>query len=584
MRSRETASAWRGGRFVQSHEADVASLEMLAADHAARHRACDRHTAAIYAGALSVLLHLVLLVLLSRLDVRPGELRLLPPASEPVLLSEWTHDRKIVREAPADILVPGAASIAVRVEPPRFELTDLSVPALDHAPAKAADTAADSAATPPEPANAGTETLTPASFADGQQQSMAAPLEEAIPEPRKVAIDPQQQVMLVERVADVARTLQDGRPAEFEWRQDGQRYRAVLTRRSGVDSMDFESVLVDITTKGRSGASMQTQLTLKRLAFSQFTQFIDRWDSNVQLHDDEIIGRFHSNSSFLVLHDTKAAPMISGVATTAARDVNVAASGPRRRRAHEMFQGGLEVRARRVALPDRARPLLTASLDPLAHVHRFREDTHLTLHAGGRYTWRTQDTDTAGEGVYAEDHPTYFVGAPGVTLFVKGVVDGRVLVYARERIVIEGQLRYADDPRVSLAADDFLGLVSDKFIVVAPPDVTGPGDLYVDAAIFARRGFRIADIDSPRGGTLSIYGSLTAGTMSASEPRYATRVEFDSRLDRVRPPGFPTTDRYEVASWEAQWDELEADRTPLDRAADEGWQAHDSIVATQVPQ
>jgi hypothetical protein len=72
--------------------------------------------------------------------------------------------------------------------------------------------------------------------------------------------------------------------------------------------------------------------------------------------------------------------------------------------------------------------------------------------------------------------------------------------------------------------------------------------------------------------------------MSASEPRYATRVEFDSRLDRVRPPGFPTTDRYEVASWEAQWDELEADRTPLDRAADEGWQAHDSIVATQVPQ
>jgi hypothetical protein len=58
----------------------------------------------------------------------------------------------------------------------------------------------------------------------------------------------------------------------------------------------------------------------------------------------------------------------------------------------------------------------------------------------------------------------------------------------RERIVIEGPLRYADDPRVSLAADDYLGLVSDKFVEVARPAVTGPGDLQVDAAIYARRG------------------------------------------------------------------------------------------------
>ena len=41
--------------------------------------------------------------------------------------------------------------------------------------------------------------------------------------------------------------------------------------------------------------------------------------------------------------------------------------------------------------------------------------------------------------------------------------------------------------------------------------------------------------------------------MSASEPRYATKIEFDSRLDRVRPPGFPTANRYELASWEAEW-------------------------------
>jgi hypothetical protein len=322
---------------------------------------------------------------------------------------------------------------------------------------------------------------------------------------------------------------------------------------------------------------MQTQLTLKRLAFSQFTQFIDRWDRNVQMHDDEIIGRFHSNSAFQVLHDSKAAPTISGLATTAAVDIDVAASGSRRHREQEMFQGGLEVSARRIALPSQARPFIADALDTQANVHRFWVNTHLTFHADGRYTWKTRRTKAQGR--YAQDRPEYFIAAtPGAVLYVKGVVNGRVLVYAPERIVIEGDLRYADDPRVSPRADDYLGLVSDRFVEVARPTITGPGDLHVDAAIFARRGFLIADIDAPtRGGTLSIYGSLTSGTMSASEPRYATKIEFDSRLDRVRPPGFPAANRYELASWDAEWTGFETDD---DDAAADAQETRETAVPT----
>src|SRR5207253_11432687 len=62
--------------------------------------------------------------------------------------------------------------------------------------------------------------------------------------------------------------------------------------------------------------------------------------------------------------------------------------------------------------------------------------------------------------------------------------------------------------------------------------------------LYAKRRFIVSD-DSvpggpttcPCGGTLSIHGSLTAGSLSPTEPRYATRYEFDERFERVRPPG-----------------------------------------------
>jgi len=56
---------------------------------------------------------------------------------------------------------------------------------------------------------------------------------------------------------------------------------------------------------------------------------------------------------------------------------------------------------------------------------------------------------------------------------------------------------------------------------------------------------------------LRIYGSLSAGSMSASEPRYAMRLEYDSRFENRRPPGFPSTNRFEVDQWNGKWTEVE---------------------------
>src|SRR5690606_9201164 len=99
-------------------------------------------------------------------------------------------------------------------------------------------------------------------------------------------------------------------------------------------------------------------------------------------------------------------------------------------------------------------------------------------------------------------------------LHIKGTVAGKVLVFSPSRIVIVGDLRYATDPEGPDGGNDYLGLVSEGNVEIAEPSITGPGDLHIQAAIYARRLFRVRDYHhrGDRGhATLDIYGSLTAG-------------------------------------------------------------------------
>ncbi len=206
---------------------------------------------------------------------------------------------------------------------------------------------------------------------------------------------------------------------------------------------------------------------------------------------------------------------------------------------------------RRIPLPPRG-----ATLDELGlrddRVQRFERDTTLTFYGDGSYRWRDgRDGPESAPRLLTND-PHYLIGAGDVTLYVQGTVNGTVLVYSPDRIVITGDLRYAADPRAR-GADDYLGLVADRVVEIGAPDLTGPGDLEVQASIYARHEFAVRNYRSRPSGTLRIFGSVTAGAMTATEPRYATKVEFDPRLSKMRAPGFPLSDRYEIESWSGEW-------------------------------
>ena len=266
-----------------------------------------------------------------------------------------------------------------------------------------------------------------------------------------------------------------------------------------------------------------------------------------------IVGRFHVNSQFNLLYDRRTTPVFLGKVTTAASGFNTEANG--RRRESDIFRGGIETRAGRIELPEQLQPLDWAPPDEKPRIHELRDDTRIRFFADGSYSWRDRHMDTPQYRNEPTRQPVYFIARRGATVHVQGVVSGHVLVYSPQRIVIEGNLTYAHDPRNEPDSPDYLGLVSDRSIEVAPPHVTGPGDLSIHGALFAARRFVVRDIDHSRSATLRILGSLTAGSVSASEPRYAMRIEYDSRFEYQRPPGFPSTNRFATEDWDGEWRE-----------------------------
>lgn len=387
-------------------------------------------------------------------------------------------------------------------------------------------------------------------------------LEAAVPKPvvtapevpAKIAVySPKQESMLARKIDDWAESYHRRYQPDDEvvWKHKGQRYTAHFTSHPGGDDTRPDRVAVRVITE-QNGNRLSTTIRMKRLAFSNYAQFVNRWDDSVQIHDDELDGRFHANSEINLSYSRDVAPRFHGKVTTSARTVNITETRGHRSR-DEIFLGGLDTGVPSIRLPRHYVPLPDSMAIRDEQLHEFPEDTRITFHADGGYSWVPVESGHFERHETIRQPASYLVAMNKAELHLEGTVTGKVLVFSPSRIVIIGDLTYATDPEGPGGGDDYLGLVSERTVEIAEPEITGPGDLRIQGAIYARRLFRVRDFHHRGNATLDIYGSLTAGSLTATEPRYATRIRFDPRLESRRPPGFPVTDRYEVESWDAAW-------------------------------
>ena len=402
----------------------------------------------------------------------------------------------------------------------------------------------------PPPAPTDTDAAAVAPAAEGRTEPAPETDVEPVPNvaPGRALASHEERAVMRRLSSWTGRFSADDPDATMTWRDDGQDYTAVLKKLPATDAMGMEQLAVELTTE-RDGERLVTELRMNRIAFSNFAQFIDAWDPEVEIHDDLIDGRFHSNSEIRVSRDGRVRPVFNGKVTLAGGDIRTDGVGLLNRRT--MFPAGIETRVRRIVLPPRAATFDT-KLVPADRVARLESDSLITFHADGSYDTQALDDETPGARRELGDEPFYLLGGEDVDLHVRGTVNGKVLVYSPARIVIVDDLRYADDPRAP-GASDYLGLVAERTVEIGEPELTGSGDLEVDASIYARSRFLVREYRSRRSGTLVIYGSVAAGSVSATEPRYATRIEFDDRLTTLRAPGFPLSDRYELDSTSSEW-------------------------------
>lgn len=358
---------------------------------------------------------------------------------------------------------------------------------------------------------------------------------------------------LVSEIKKISRQNFDASTLEwqnFEWRHKGEDFIAKIEHRPAKSDLEMDELMVDVVTE-RDGEYLTTTLRLKQLAFSNFAQFVDNWDDGVSIHDDEFNGRFHSNTAINITSDRRGAPRFLAKMTTSARSLNY--DGHVRRK--QVFKEGLETGVKRIKMP---KPKILFEQDTVIKTGtiRLEEDVRLIFQADGSVLWQALDSVQPMRRIPLNEQANYLVAAPGVKVHVKGEVNGLVAIYAPSRIVIEGPIHYVSRAPVAQGGD-FLGLVSGRSILVADRKVIGPGDLHIDAALYAKNRFAVRNLRGRRAGTLSIFGSITSGSITATEPRYATRIDFDPRLENMRPPGFPVTDRYELVAENLQWQAVE---------------------------
>ncbi len=343
-----------------------------------------------------------------------------------------------------------------------------------------------------------------------------------------------EQVMLERNVQKVTMKLLDtnATASTVSWQQDGREYSARILRQPASDSTGLEQVIAEIMTS-KDGKRLKTHLSLKRLAFSHFTQLVNTWDPNIQLHDDVIDGRFHSNTEFGLATVGNVKPKFFGKVTTAASTLTYNGMVNSRRN-RDVFQGGAETKTDRVTLP-RDMPDLTGGSDENAR-HVFTDDTRIIFNPDGSYAWRLANGDGELHRNEPSQKPQYLIGDKNAKLYVRGTVSGIFTVYSPNRHRDRRRPRISEGPAADAVSRDYLALISGRDIRIAAGEVTGPGDLNVHAALVCPAAllYRVGG-QGQTGHHVHLRQPPTAGTILETEPRYATKMDYDKRFEYLRP-------------------------------------------------
>jgi len=175
---------------------------------------------------------------------------------------------------------------------------------------------------------------------------------------------------------------------------------------------------------------------------------------------------------------------------------------------------------------------------------------------GGKYT-TVLGTDLAPNGV---------IYAKNADLRIEGTVKGKFSIGTNRNVYIDDDIVYSEIPDPKDKNDpsaDLLGIISQNDVIITD-NLANRSDVNINAAIYCQDGSFTAENYKTRilSGTINLIGGITqkkrgaVGTFSSSHGIPTPKsgfdekdYKYDSRLLRMVPPYFPSTDTFKILSW-----------------------------------
>jgi hypothetical protein len=314
-----------------------------------------------------------------------------------------------------------------------------------------------------------------------------------------------------------------------------------------------------ITATGRESTNVSTRtlsLLVRTESFARYSYFTNSerlpngnpiWFTS----RDHLQGPVHSNDQFNIA----GSPVFDGLVSSTAGSINYKNPPPTGGNNPE-FNGGLALNAGGITMPSSVAKLRVAAATSGLW---YEGNTTIRLQSNGTMLVTNPAAGLVNQPTSLPANGAVFVNGGDVT--VSGTLDGTVSIGTSETILIDNDIRYADNPVVNPDSNDVLGLVAEKNIVV---DNTAPYDITIQASLMALdTSFTVEEwwVGPPKG-TLSVYGGIIqssrgpVGTFSSSTGNklsgYSKDYVYDERMASTAPPFFPTTGLYEELLWQEQ--------------------------------
>jgi hypothetical protein len=321
---------------------------------------------------------------------------------------------------------------------------------------------------------------------------------------------------------------------------------------------EFQDIRKFTSTGKFRGITHTVEVTLSPSRFSKFAYYsISEGASIWWTNNDTVWGPFHTQDYMRVSQH----PTYYGKATTK-RSLKYYTS---KNKDYPHFYGGFE-QGVDLPLPTDGLSPIEAAADDNGYKFINKDTLYLTFAGDSikfRYQWNKKDTTVLATSLA----PNGVIFAKNSVVRLKGTVKGQYTVAVsgtsgKGRVMLDDDIVYSQDPRVTPSSTDLLGIVAKNEIWITK-NTPNSSDINIHASMYSEsEGFgaqpKDGDVDWwPVAGNINLLGGIiqntrqAVGTFSGGSTTHGfnKRYKYDTRLMHSYPPAFPNTGKYEIVSW-----------------------------------